>query len=50
MKRLRIALAQINTTVGDIEGNKNLILNAIHLAMKMGVNCVALAILPKTSF
>jgi NAD+ synthase (glutamine-hydrolysing) len=50
MNRLRIALAQINTTVGDIEGNKNLILNSLHLAQKMGADCVAFPELTITGY
>ena len=34
MKTLRIALAQINPTVGDLEGNKKLISNYIKKAKK----------------
>ena len=50
MKTLRLALAQINTTVGDLEGNKNLILNAIHLAKKMGVDWVVFPELAITGY
>ncbi|HDN79468.1 MAG TPA: NAD+ synthase, partial [Chloroflexi bacterium] len=41
MRSIRIALAQINVTVGDIEGNKNKILHYIEEARKLGVELVA---------
>ncbi len=42
MRRLRIALAQINTTVGDFEGNTGKILDAINEAKSMGADLVTL--------
>jgi len=41
MRSIRIALAQINVTVGDIEGNKNKILHYIEEARKLGAELVA---------
>ena len=38
MARLRIALAQINVTVGDMAGNTRRILEAAHTAKKMGAD------------
>ncbi len=40
MGKIRIALAQINTTVGDFEGNKNKIIDYINLARSKGANIV----------
>lgn len=37
---MKIALAQINTTVGDIEGNEALILRAYHQAVEQGADLV----------
>ncbi|MFG0330182.1 MAG: NAD+ synthase [Phycisphaerales bacterium] len=39
---MRIALAQINTTVGDIEGNRRLILGAVREARDAGASVVLL--------
>jgi NAD+ synthase (glutamine-hydrolysing) len=41
-KRLRIALAQVNSTVGDIEGNRRLISKAIAQARDAGADLVVL--------
>jgi NAD+ synthase (glutamine-hydrolysing) len=38
MRRLRIGIAQINTTVGDFDGNRDKILNAIEEARSSGVD------------
>ena len=42
MRRLRIALAQINTTVGDFKGNTRKILEAIDEAKSLGADLVTL--------
>jgi NAD+ synthase (glutamine-hydrolysing) len=41
MRMLRIGLCQINTTVGDIEGNTKKIIDYIHLGKKMGADLLA---------
>jgi NAD+ synthase (glutamine-hydrolysing) len=41
MTTLRLALAQINTTVGDLRGNQAKILDAISRAHKLGVDVIA---------
>ena len=41
MRRLRIALAQINTTVGDFEGNREAILDAARRAAEQNADLVA---------
>lgn len=41
MRKIRIGLCQINTTVGDIEGNTNKIISYINKAKKMGAEIVA---------
>ncbi len=41
MRTLRIGLCQINTTVGDIEGNTNKILDYIERGKKMGADLLA---------
>ncbi|HET6478022.1 MAG TPA: nitrilase-related carbon-nitrogen hydrolase, partial [Dehalococcoidales bacterium] len=38
MRRLRIGMAQINTTVGDFPGNKGKILKAIDDARALGID------------
>ena len=38
---MRIALAQINTTVGDLEGNRALILSRLEEARSSGANANA---------
>ncbi len=50
MRLLRIALAQINVTVGDIDGNKGRILRAISEAQEMGADVVALPELAITGY
>lgn len=50
MKILRIALAQINTVVGDIEGNVKKIVDKIELAKQMGVDIVAFPELALTGY
>ncbi len=41
MKNLRVALAQINTTVGDLEGNANKVLDYVAQARDQGADVVA---------
>ncbi len=41
MPSLRIALAQINTTVGDLSRNTEKIINALETARKLGVDIIA---------
>lgn len=41
MRRLRIGMAQVNTTVGDFPGNTRRILEAIHEARSLGVDLLA---------
>src|SRR3989442_12270028 len=41
MRRLRIALAQINPTVGDLEGNVRQIVDGIDRACALGAGLVA---------
>jgi NAD+ synthase (glutamine-hydrolysing) len=41
MRTLRLGLAQINTTVGDLEGNQRRILKGITQAKQLGVDLVA---------
>ena len=50
MKRLRVALAQLNFTVGDIEGNTKKIINAINLAKKKNVDIIAFPELAITGY
>jgi NAD+ synthase (glutamine-hydrolysing) len=38
MRRLRVGMAQINTTVGDFEGNADKMLEAVSRAKSMGVD------------
>lgn len=40
MRKIRLALAQINPTVGDIEGNKNKILNYIKNALEYNADVI----------
>ena len=42
MRRLRIALAQVNTTVGDFDGNVRKILEAVNAARTAGADIVTL--------
>jgi len=41
MRRLRIGLAQVNVTVGDVEGNTRRVLDGIERARSLGVDLVA---------
>ena len=50
MKNLRIAAAQINTTVGDINGNVDLISNYIEKSQEYGVDIVAFPELSITGY
>lgn len=50
MRPLRIALAQINVTVGDLEGNKARILASIREAERAGADLVALPELAVTGY
>ncbi|NPA13362.1 MAG: NAD+ synthase [Aquificae bacterium] len=50
MKVLRVALAQINTTVGDIEGNTKKIISYIDKAKKEGADIVAFPELAITGY
>ncbi|MBI2952363.1 NAD+ synthase, partial [bacterium] len=50
MRPFRIALAQINTTVGDLDGNARKILDAIARARDLGADLVALPELAVTGY
>ncbi len=50
MPRIKIGLAQINPTVGDLEGNKNKILEFTALAKKKGVGLVIFPELAVTGY
>jgi len=50
MRRLRVALAQINTTVGDLDGNSALILEALDQAGRAGADIVAFPELTVTGY
>jgi NAD+ synthase (glutamine-hydrolysing) len=50
MQTLRVALAQINTTVGDFEGNRALIMDAARRAAAAGADLVALPELAVTGY
>ena len=50
MRSLRIALAQINTTVGDIDGNVGRILARVREAESLGADLVALPELAVTGY
>jgi NAD+ synthase (glutamine-hydrolysing) len=50
MKALRVALAQINPTVGDIEGNTAKVVSAIERAREAGADLVALPELALTGY
>ncbi len=50
MKRLRIGLAQVNPTVGDLEGNVRLILDWIERARGLGCDVVAFPELALTGY
>ncbi len=50
MQALRVALAQINTTVGDLAGNSNRILEAARQAAALGADLVAFPELALTGY
>lgn len=50
MRRLRIGTAQINTTVGDLEGNTQKILKAINEARSLGVDLLTFPELAITGY
>lgn len=50
MTSIRVAAAQINTTVGDIQGNSELISNAIQKAQKIGCDIIAFPELAITGY
>ncbi|MFN3284370.1 MAG: nitrilase-related carbon-nitrogen hydrolase, partial [Pseudothermotoga sp.] len=50
MKTLRVALAQINSVVGDMEGNLKKIIDKIELSKQMGVDIVAFPELALTGY
>ncbi|RLB07722.1 MAG: NAD+ synthase [Deltaproteobacteria bacterium] len=50
MRTIRIALAQINTTVGDLEGNAQKIVEEIQRAREMGVDLLAFPELAITGY
>src|ERR1700720_3943488 len=50
MKTIRIALAQINPTVGDLSGNTNLVLEYISRAQAAGADLVAFPELALTGY
>ena len=50
IRTLRIALAQINVTVGDLEGNRDKILSRIHQARDLGVHLIAFPELAITGY
>jgi NAD+ synthase (glutamine-hydrolysing) len=41
MRRLRLGLAQINTTVGDLDGNATKVLEYLDRARDLGVDLVS---------
>ncbi|MEX1021525.1 MAG: NAD+ synthase, partial [Dehalococcoidia bacterium] len=50
MQTLRVALAQLNTTVGDFEGNRSKILDAARRAAEVGADLVAVPELALTGY
>ncbi|HET8944986.1 MAG TPA: nitrilase-related carbon-nitrogen hydrolase, partial [Dehalococcoidia bacterium] len=50
MKRLRVGLAQINTTVGDIEGNVARVLEYVQRARELGADVVSFPELAVTGY
>ena len=50
MHRLRIALAQINVTVGDLDGNKQKVLHYLNQARGLGVDLIAFPELVVTGY
>ena len=49
-KTLRVGLAQINTTVGDLEGNVRKVLEYVERARDMGVDIVSFPELTVTGY
>src|SRR3989475_4290817 len=50
MRRLRVALGQINPTVGDFEGNVRMIVDAIERARALGASLIAFPELAITGY
>ena len=50
MSTFRLALAQINTTVGDLAGNEHKIVESIHRARALGADLVAFPELAVTGY
>src|SRR3972149_5008620 len=50
MRRLRVGLAQINTTVGDLEGNVQKVLEYVDRAREMGVDVLSFPELTVTGY
>jgi NAD+ synthase (glutamine-hydrolysing) len=50
MRTIRISMAQINTIVGDLAGNRDKIINAINSAKKLNADIVALPELAVTGY
>jgi NAD+ synthase (glutamine-hydrolysing) len=50
MRTLRISMAQINPTVGDLKGNRDKIIDSINRAKKLGADIVALPELAVTGY
>src|SRR3990172_7448987 len=50
MRRLRVGLAQINTTVGDLEGNVQKVLEYVDRARELGVDVVSFPELTVTGY
>ena len=50
MRQLRIALAQINVTVGDLDGNAVRIIGAVREAESVGADVVAVPELALTGY
>ena len=50
MHRLRIALAQVNVTVGDLDGNKQKVLHYLDQARALGVDLIAFPELVVTGY
>src|SRR3990172_8931419 len=50
MRRLRVGLAQINTTVGDLEGNVQKVLDYVERARGQGVDVVSFPELTVTGY
>jgi len=50
MRKLRVGLAQINTTVGDLEGNVQKVLDYVDRARELGVDAVSFPELTVTGY